>query len=141
MVGEEYGQVAKARIDRALAIFHFTELVAPRLEIFPQITLVLCEQIGVHFIVGLFARAIRAGHPDNADAVAVREKILCCSGVSCNAGGRKPVVILALVLFQSPLEGGTPLTDGVSDGEPFSLRSHWGSTRLLSVSNCTLVVP
>src|ERR1035438_5507578 len=54
---------------------------------------------------------------------------------------RKPVVILAVVFLQAPFEGRNPLTDGVPNGETASLRGHLGSSGLLTVTDCALVVP
>ena len=87
MVREEYGQVAETRINGALAVLRFAELVVLHLKIFPQVALIFCEHVRVDFIGGLFPGAIRARHPGNANAVAVRQKALCRSGASCNAGG------------------------------------------------------
>lgn len=99
MVHEEHGEVAETRNNGALAVLRFAELIVLHLEVLPEIALIPCEHLRVDFIGGLFPGAIRARHTGDADAVAVRQKVLCRLGVCCDAGGRKPIVVFPVVFL------------------------------------------
>jgi hypothetical protein len=106
-VREEHGEVTETRSNGALALLCFAELIVLHLEALPEIALIPYEHLRVPFIGGLFPDAIRARHPGDADAVAVRQKVLCRLGVCCDAGGGSPLSSFPLYFSKRPSKEAT----------------------------------
>jgi hypothetical protein len=129
-VREEHGEVTETRSNGALALLCFAELIVLHLEVLPEIALIPYEHLRVDFIGGLFPGAIRARHPGDADAVAVRQKVLCRLGVCCDAGGGSPLR-LSRCISLSALRRTQPIRRWRPECESLSLGGHLGSNGLL----------
>src|SRR5258706_14520225 len=91
-MAEENAQVAKVSCDGSLTILRFAELRVLNREVLSEITLVLAENCGVDFVVGLFTCAICLRHEENAARFAERCEPQDNATVAVNAARAKAVL-------------------------------------------------
>src|SRR5260221_13072542 len=91
-MAEEYAQVAKVGCDSPLTILRFAELRVLNREVLSEIALVLAENCGVYFVVGLFTCTICLRHEENAACFAERCEPQDNATVAINAARAKAVL-------------------------------------------------